>query len=299
MFRFAREQQVVTVGDVNLGGQPGEYPTALFGALFYAGDSLVRGVNSPDFDRERAAEVIGTAQAKCLEAGVPLILDIICATPEQARAFLGFALEVCSLPVLMDGTTPDVRRAGLELAAERGQERRIIFNSISGTVRDEELRQAVKRGCTTAIVQLFHERKPGVQGKVEMARHLVPRAYDLGFERLILDMALLDIVEVGTCSLAIGELKEEFGLPCGCSPTHTHRDRWRKAPLYSRKEQAAARVSCTSLLQSAGADFVMYDLKQTEVIPSLAMVDAEIAYAAKAWKILPRSKEHPLYKIFR
>ncbi|MFO0753997.1 MAG: hypothetical protein U0411_11835 [Thermodesulfovibrionales bacterium] len=299
MFRFARKQQIVTVGEVSLGGQPGEYPTVLFGAIFYAGDSLVRRVNSPDFDREKAAEAIGTAQAKCIEAGVPLLLDVICATPEQARSFLGFALEACTLPVLMDGTTPDVRRAGLELAAERGQEQRIIFNSISGTVRDEELRQVIQRGCRTAVVQLFHHKKPGMRGKVEMAKQLIPRAYDLGFERLILDMALLDIVEVGTCALAIHELKEEFGLPCGCSPTHTHRDRWRKAPLFTRKEQAAARVSCASLLQSAGADFVMYDLKQTEVIPSLAMVDAEIAYAAGTWKTHPRLKEHPLYKIFR
>ncbi|MFO0571860.1 MAG: hypothetical protein U0263_39920 [Polyangiaceae bacterium] len=299
MFRFARKQQIVTVGEVSLGGQPGEYPTVLFGAIFYAGDSLVRRVNSPDFDREKAAEAIGTAQAKCIEAGVPLLLDVICATPEQARSFLGFALEACTLPVLMDGTTPDVRRAGLELAAERGQEQRIIFNSISGFfIRIEELRQVIQKLQNRRRAALPSQ-KARMRGKVEIAKQLIPRAYDLGFERLILDMALLDIVEVGTCALAIHELKEEFGLPCGCSPTHTHRDRWRKAPLFTRKEQAAARVSCASLLQSAGADFVMYDLKQTEVIPSLAMVDAEIAYAAGTWKTHPRLKEHPLYKIFR
>ncbi len=298
MLHFKTEQQVTGAGGIYLGGQPGEYPTALFGAIFYEGDSLVAGVNSPEFKREKAVEIVERAQAKCTEVGVPLIIDVICATPEQAHAFVGFALEVCDVPVLMDGTTPEVRMAGLELAKERGLEERIIFNSISGVSKDEELRRVVQMGFKTAIVQLFHEKKPGVEGKIEMARQLVPRALDLGFEKLILDMALLDIVDVGTCAVAIGELKEEFGLPCGCSPTHTHRARWKKASLFTPKEQGAAKVSCATMLQCAGADFVMYDIKQTEVIPAMAMIDAEIAYAAKRWKVSPKSKDHPLFRVF-
>jgi len=298
MFHFHDGQQVLNVGGVHIGGQPGEYPTVLFGALFYEGDSLVAGVNSPEFKREKAVEVVERTKAKCTEVGVPLVIDVICATPEQACAFVGFALEVCDVPVLMDGTTPKVRMSGLELAKERGMEERIIFNSISGVVKDEELHRVVQMGFKTAIVQLFHEKKPGVQGKIEMARQLVPRAFDLGFEKLILDMALLDIVDVGNCAVAISELKEEFGLPCGCSPTHTHRARWKKAPLFTPKEQASAKVSCATMLQCAGADFVMYDIKQTEVVPAMAMIDAEIAYAAKTWKVRPKSKDHPLFRVF-
>lgn len=80
---------------------------------------------------------------------------------------------------------------------------------------------------------------------------------------------------------------------------HTHRDRWAKARLFSAREQAAARVSCATMLQCAGADFFMYDIKQTEVIPAMAMIDAQIAYGARAWKVRPHSSDHPLYRVFR
>jgi tetrahydromethanopterin S-methyltransferase subunit H len=111
-------------------------------------------------------------------------------------------------------------------------------------------------------------------------------------------MAVLDIVDVGTCAAAMGDIKEEFGLPCGCSPTHTHRDRWAKAGLFTPREQTAARVSCATMLQCAGADFFMYDLKQTEVIPAMAMVDAQIAYGARTWHVRPQTADHPLFRVF-
>lgn len=298
MINFENEQKVLEVGSIQIGGQPGEYPTVLMAAIFYAGDKLVAGVNSPEFDPIKAKTVIDSATDKCREVGVPLILDVICATPEQSRAFIRFALEQSDAPVLMDGTNSDVRLAGLEIAKEMGQIDRLIYNSVIETVKDEELKQAVDLGCKNAIVMLVNQRNPTAKGKVAMARQLVPKAYAIGFENLILDLAVLDIIDVGTCAAALRDIKEEFGLPCGCSPTHTHRDRWKKAGLFSQKGQAAAKVSCATMLQAAGADYFIYDIKQTEVIPAMAMVDAEIAYGAKKWRIRPKSDTHPLYNVF-
>lgn len=298
MHKFDREQQLLNIGNVQIGGQPGEYPTVLMAAIFYAGDKLVAGVNSADFDRNKAKTVIETAMAKCREVAVPFILDVICATPEQSRAFIGFALEACDAPVLMDGTNSEVRLVGLEVAKQMNQLDRIIYNSVSESVKDNELKQAVDLGCKNAIVMLVNQKNPTAKGKIAAARELIPKAYEIGFENLILDLAVLDIVEVGTSAAAIRDLKEEFGIPCGCSPTHTHRDRWSKASLFSPSEQAAARVSCATMLQMAGADYVIFDIKQTEVIPAMAMVDAEIAYGAKNWRIRPKAKKHPLYSVF-
>ena len=145
---------------------------------------------------------------------------------------------------------------------------------------------------------LVNQRDPTAKGKITMARELIPRAQDSGFENLLIDLAVLDIIDVGTCSVAIREIKEEFGLPCGCSPTHTHRNRWKKAKLFSPKGQAAAKAATATMLQCAGGDFFMYDIKQTEIIPAMAMVDAEIAYGAMSWKIRPKLKSHPLYNVF-
>lgn len=296
---FEREQEIIEVAGTFIGGQTGQYPAALMGAIFYAGDRLVAGTNSAEFDRVKAAQVIQKADAMCAEVGTPLVLDVICATPEQARAFIGFALEVSKRPVLMDGTTPEVRRAGLDVAAEMGGLDRMIFNAVQDTVKDEELEMVTALGCRNAVVMLVNSKDPTVKGKLSMARELIPRARAAGFKNLILDLAVLDIVDVGTSVAAIPLLKEEFGLPCGCSPTHTHITRWNKAKQYTPKEQAAARVACATMLQTAGGDFFMFDIKATEIIPAMAMVDAELAYGARYFKVKPYGKEHPLYKVFR
>lgn len=298
MQKFNTDQKVLNIGNVTIGGQPGEYPTVLMAAIFYAGDKLVYKVNEPEFDRDRAASIIETAEKKCREVGTPVILDVICATPEQSRSFIPFALETSDAPILMDGANEQVVLAGLESAKEMGQLDRMIYNSVMETSKDEEIKKAVDLGCKNAIVMLLNQRNPTAKGKIAMARELVPKAYGLGFENLILDLAVLDIVDIGTCSAAMGPLKEEFGLPCGCSPTHTHITRWKKSKQFSAKGQAASKVSCATMLQVAGADYFIYDIKQTEVIPAMAMVDAEIAYGAKNWRVRPKSEDHPLYRVF-
>ncbi|MCB2189046.1 MAG: hypothetical protein KQJ78_21710 [Deltaproteobacteria bacterium] len=296
---FEREQEIIEVADTFIGGQLGQYPTALMGAIFYAGDRLVAGTNSPEFDRARATRIVEKADKMCAAVGTPLVLDVICATPAQARAFIGFALEVSERPVLMDGTTPEVRRAGLERASELGALDRVIFNAVQETVLDRELAKVVTLGCESAVVMLVNSKDPTVKGKVKIARELVPRAKAAGFKNLLLDMAVLDIVDVGTSVVAIPLLKEEFGLPCGCSPTHTHITRWARAKEYTPKEQAAARVATASMLQSAGGDFIIFDIKATEVIPAMSMVDAELAYGARYFKVKPYAKGHPLYRVFQ
>ena len=35
MMSFSKEQKIIEIGDIKLGGQPGELPTALFGTVFY------------------------------------------------------------------------------------------------------------------------------------------------------------------------------------------------------------------------------------------------------------------------
>ncbi len=42
MFRFDKEQIVIDVAGVKVGGQPGEYPTVLAGTIFYGGHKIIR-----------------------------------------------------------------------------------------------------------------------------------------------------------------------------------------------------------------------------------------------------------------
>lgn len=53
-------------------------------------------------------------------------------------------------------------------------------------------------------------------------------------------------------------------------------------------------------MQNAGADFILYGPigRAHLVFPAAAMTDATIAYAARLHGVRPKTKEHPLYKIF-
>ncbi len=42
MFSFTKEQKIFDISGISIGGQPGMYPTVLFGGLFFKGE--------PDFD---------------------------------------------------------------------------------------------------------------------------------------------------------------------------------------------------------------------------------------------------------
>ena len=41
MIRFDKEQVVLDIAGVKLGGQPGEYPTVLAGTIFYGGHKII------------------------------------------------------------------------------------------------------------------------------------------------------------------------------------------------------------------------------------------------------------------
>lgn len=41
MFRFDKEQEVLDIAGVKIGGQPGEYPTVLAGTIFYGGHNII------------------------------------------------------------------------------------------------------------------------------------------------------------------------------------------------------------------------------------------------------------------
>ena len=45
MFSFTKEQKTLEISGVKIGGQPGMYPTVLFGGLFFKGE--------PDFENAK------------------------------------------------------------------------------------------------------------------------------------------------------------------------------------------------------------------------------------------------------
>jgi [methyl-Co(III) glycine betaine-specific corrinoid protein]---tetrahydrofolate methyltransferase len=298
MFKFEAEQKVYNIGGVELGGQPGEWPTALILSIFYKGDKNVIDEMEGTFDQKSALDCIQLAQNFAQKTGTPIIIDIVAASEKAMVNYIDFITDATTFPFVLDGTLESIRIAGARRAAELGLQDRCIYDSINLHTREREIDQLKELGLPATLVMIINERKPTLAGRLEVAPELIDKALNAGFEKLLLDTAVLDVVEPGPAGKAIFELKNRYGYPSGCSPTHTHRHRWKKRLEFGELGERTAKTSTATAMQVLGADFIMYGIKQPEIIPAMGMVDALIAFTAMQYGVQPKTRQHPLYKMF-
>ncbi len=295
MFVFEAEQMAYDVGGVMFGGQPGEYPTVLAASIFYLGDRLIIDEAEGEFDGEKAAEIVKKMQETCRTAGVPMVLDMIGGSPKAMANYVEWVAPFTDLPFFVDGTTPPVRMAGARKAIELGLQDRVIFNSIGPETSEREIDAVRELGLETCIVMTHNAKKPTFQGKFDIAAECLETADRAGFSRFIMDTAVLDLVEPGPCSKAIWMLKDEYGYPAGCSPTHIVNDRWPMGrEKFGKLGYTTAKTSLATSIMMMGADYFMYGVKQLEIVPAMAIVDAAIAYTARQLRVRPKAKVNPL-----
>ncbi|MGB3944127.1 MAG: tetrahydromethanopterin S-methyltransferase subunit H, partial [Methanothrix sp.] len=138
MFRFARDQEVVNVAGVKIGGQPGENPTALCGTIFYQGHGIVEDEVKGTFDEEAAAGLIARQTALSEETGNPAVLHIYARTPEAFGRYLDFVDPLWSGPLILDSADAGTRIAMGQAVSEVGLADRCIYNSIGLATTDRE-----------------------------------------------------------------------------------------------------------------------------------------------------------------
>jgi tetrahydromethanopterin S-methyltransferase subunit H len=299
MFVFDAKQITYDIGGVTFGGQPGEHPTILAASIFYLGDGLIIDEMAGTFDRDGAYAVVEAMRATCAKAGVQLVIDMIGASPAGMANYVEW-IAPTGLPFFIDGTTPDVRLSGARKAIELGLQDRCLYNSIGPETREREIEAVRELGLPTCVVMTHNAKKPTFQGKFDIAQEVLDTAHRAGFSQFVFDTAVLDMVEPGPCSKTIWMLKNTYGYPAGCSPTHSVRDRWRHGKAkFGASGYMAAKVSLATCIQMMGADYLMHGIKQLEVVPAIAMVDAAIAYTAIQQGIRPKSRSHPLYMLMK
>ena len=294
MWNFEAEQKAYDIGGVMVGGQPGEYPTVLFASIFYLGDKLILDEAAGAFDKDKATQAALKMKATCDVAGVPMVLDMIGGSPAAMENYIEWAAPL-DIPMLVDGTTPPVRMAGARKVCELGLQARAIFNSIGPETKDREVDELRELDIETVIVMCHNVKNPTFQGKFDIAEQCLERAREAGFTQFLMDTAVLDLVEPGPCAKAIWMLKNKYGYPAGCSPTHIVNDRWPAGrEKYGKLGYTTAKTSMATSTMMMGADYFMYGIKQTEIVPAMAMVDSCIAYTQRQQKIRPRGKAYPL-----
>jgi len=307
LHRFKAEQQIFEIGYVKVGGQPGELPTVLVGNIFYQGMPEITDHKNGKFDVAAVSKWLRVSEELSETTGVPHFLDVMASSPKAMTTYIRFIVEKTDSVFLIDGATPEARIAGLETVKEHGLQSRALFNAISSQTTSDELTVIRDSGISSAILVAQNDSDYSPSGRVsilkgsEGQKSLLTIAKDIGVDKILVDTIVFDIPSIAYAVEAIKLVKEELGLPSGCSPANATYD-WKLAQNKALKKSFPAyNASAHTIAQLGGADFLIYGpIKQAKnVIPSSAMTDAIIAYnAMKHYGTKPLVDSHPLYRIF-
>lgn len=215
LLEFRAEQKTFEIGGVRIGGQPGVRPTVLIGSIFYHGHKIIIDEDRGEFDKSEAEQRIRFQEDFAERTGNPCMLDVVGATPEAIQKHLEFVVSVTEMPLLIDGTTVDVRLAGLKYVSEAGLADRVVYNSIQPEIDDDELAAIRESGVQSALILTYYLKDFTAKGRVQAVRELLPRVQEVGIRNLIIDTCVMDLATMGQACSAIFDIKDEFGLPAG------------------------------------------------------------------------------------
>ena len=299
MLNFSVPQKEFKIGNVTVGGPPGQNPPVLSGSIFFSGHLLVKDPEKGIFDQDKAKRQLDKDGEASEQTGIPRIIDIQGETAQALIKYTEFVAAICDAPISIDSALPRARMETIEYFKGSDLIQRIIYNSICPTYLDEELECIKNCGVKTAVIMPFSTKAVRPKGRVKLLNDcLLAAAEKSGVENILVDAGMLDIPSTSWSSRAIWDVKDKTGLPCGCSPLHMI-SRWEKikgmgSPSF---EAAAATILAHPLI--AGADYLFYGpmRNSTWVYPACATVASMIAYGETLEGVHPIS-EHPLYKIF-
>lgn len=280
MFKFRRKQKVFEIGNVKVGGQPGENPTVLIGSIFYHGHKIVVDEKKGILHKEESEKLIKLQEEFSDKTGNPCMLDIVASTKEAMEKFISFVASVTEGTFLIDSPNVEAKVAGVKYASEVGLEKRMVYNSLMPQSKPEEFEAIKESGIESAILLAYETGVMRSKARVKATKELLPKAQEAGVARPLLDTCVIDIPSLSMACRAILNLKRELGLPCGCG-AHNAISTW---VGFKERMGVQAVKSCAVTVNIApiilGADFILYgpieDCKY--VFPSTYAINTSYKY---------------------
>ena len=299
MFSFTKEQEILEISGVKIGGQPGLYPTVLFGGLFFKGE--------PDFDSgEKQLQNMLYLEKKTGNPGIP---DFFIRNEEYIEDIINFIEKKIpkNNPFSIDIIEPSLKVKALKYLDERNLLSRTIYNSIHIGIKDEEREALKKHTPETAIIVAFNPKDKSPDGKIEILQNganltdtgLLDIAKKVGIKKILVDTAAMAPGDnTGASIAAIPVIKEEYGLPTGCAIHNVvEKSKWLNDFELARK---IVDVSSNINIPLFGGDFAIFGHIEHAnlVFPIIAWQDILISeYTENYFGVLP-DNSHPRRKLF-
>jgi len=300
MFSFTKEQKVYDISGVSIGGQPGMYPTVLFGGVFFKGE--------PDF--EDAKKHLRVMLELSTRTGTPTIPDFFIRKVEYIDPIISFIEKNLphKHPFSVDIIEPTIKIETLQTLAEKKLLFRTIYNSIHVGITREEQESLKKFTPEMVIVVAFNPKDSSPDGKIEVLEngaHLTERglldiARGIGFEKILIDTAALAPGEnSGAALAAIPVIKEEYGLPTGCAIHNVvEKSKWLNDYPFAKK---TVDVASNCSIPLFGGDYALFGPVQNAelVVPLIAWQDILVSeYTENYFGICPVAF-HPRRKLLK
>ncbi len=300
MFSFTKEQSVFDISEIKIGGQPGVYPTVLFGGLFFKGE--------PEFDN--AEKQIQKMLYLSNKTGNPAIPDFFIKKEENIEKIINFIEKTLpkNYPFSIDIIEPDLKIKTLEYLYNKKLLSRTIYNSIHVGIKNEERETLKKYTPDSAIIVAFNPRDKSPDGKIEVldnGAHLIDAGLlaltkQLGIEKILIDTAAMAPGDNSGASIAaIPVIKEEYGLPTGCAIHNVvEKSKWLEE---FKSEKKIVDASSNINIPLFGGDFVIFGpIENAEMVfPIIAWQDILISEYTQNYFGVNPEKTHPRRKLFR
>ncbi|HOV68240.1 MAG TPA: tetrahydromethanopterin S-methyltransferase subunit H, partial [Methanoregulaceae archaeon] len=226
MFRFEKEQSVWDFNGTKIGGQPGEYPTVLGASIFYNKHEIVKNDHTGEIDKETAEALWN----RCLEltdiTGIPFFIQIIAEFGEAFESYFDWFTSIDNKTAfLMDSSAPAALAHATRYVTEVGIADRAIYNSINGSISQENIDALANSDVDAAIVLAFNPGDPSVAGRQKVlneggvagqTKSMLQIAEEAGIKRPILDTAATPLgIGSGGAYREILACKAIHGYPTG------------------------------------------------------------------------------------
>jgi len=294
MFSFTKSQQVLNLGSIKVGGQPGKHPTVLFGGLFFKGN--------PDYTL--AKKQIRTMMSISEKTGIPAIADLFFRKHEFIEDMVSFISNQIPdpFPFSVDIQDPSIKITVLQHLHDQGLLNRTIYNSIHIGITPEEINALSTLTPASAIIVAFNPKDRSPDGKIEVletSAHLLDQgllalAESIGIRNHLIDTAALAPGEnSGAAIAALPVIKEEYGLPCGCAIHNVVE----KSGWLHDLSSALPVVDVASNINVSlfGGDFILFGpMKHApQVFPTIAWQDMLISEYVESYFGVSPSERHP------
>lgn len=299
MFSFTKDQDIIEISNVKIGGQPGVFPTVLFGGLFFKGE--------PDFDK--AKNQLQNMLTLSKNTGNPAIPDLFIKKEEDVCEIVDFIDRTLpkNHPFSIDIIEPSLKVIALEYLAKKNLLPRTIYNSIHIGITDEERDTLKKYTPNMVIIVAFNPKDKSPDGKIEVLQNgadlidigLLNIAKNLGITKILVDTAAMAPGDNSGASIsAIPVIKEEFGLPTGCAIHNVvEKSKWLDVFDNARKPVDAASNINIPLF---GGDFAIFGPinNANMVFPMIAWQDILISEYTENYFGIKPVDYHPRRKFF-